>query len=240
MPRSTAPSATPADASAASQVRAPMNVSASSGPPPRAASASSASRYRGGWTRSRPSRGAGAASTHSTTAASAGARSASHTAAMRSGRSGCPAPAWWRRQAGCQTTSVVMPENPSVVEVCLVQEVPDGFDFGLHSATGGRDLFHRATIAAPRRDNDPSHHRAGDRAQEQGDTLPPNPGDGEEHAVEEEEPDGHGGDGPAGLLPHRTGRRCAGNTMNGALGPAPRLPRETASSSTCAPRNFTL
>src|SRR6266498_4692746 len=78
------------------------------------------------------------------------------------------------RVSASGSTSVLM---PSVVEVRLVQEVPDGFDFGLHGAAGRGDFFHRAAIAAPRHDNAHRRHGARARTHKQSRALRPESGE---------------------------------------------------------------
>src|SRR6266545_6358044 len=63
----------------------------------------------------------------------------------------------------------------------------------------------------------------------------------EQHRVEQQKPDGEDRDGPReDVCTHRTGWRRAGSTMKGAFGTAPRARSVSDSSSTPAPRNFTM
>src|SRR5882762_1977996 len=98
---------------------------------------------------------------------SSGARSASSTATIRSGRSGCPTPGLCNPQAGCHTTVVVT----LVVQVMALQQVANRGHFLFHVATGGIELGQGAPVAAPSRDHQHDTEDArGARPHEQGTT----------------------------------------------------------------------
>src|SRR5437016_3477962 len=215
MPRSTAPMATPAAATAASQLSAPITVSASSAPPlwrlprrgPRLAPF-----YGGGHL--------GCAQRREQRDDAVGALGMSEARVMA--------------LAG----GVKDDTHHLAGRVPAVQQRSDGFHLRPHLAPRLLELSHGAPVAAPAKHDEHGGDATGDAAHDQHRTPETEARVEQQQGIEREARDGQQGEHPAEGL-HRTGWRRAGRTMKGELGPAPSAARVVPSSSTCAPLNLT-
>src|SRR2546425_11836655 len=125
-----------------------------------------------------------------------------------------------------------------VVEMMLLQEIANRLQLGSHRLLGGIELDQRPAVAPPPDHHEHRGHRAHAATREDERPRQDDPEVAQEERVERQEPDRERGEGAAGRL-HRTGRRRAGSTMNGALGTAPSALSVLDSSVTAAPRNLT-
>src|SRR2546427_6090531 len=120
----------------------------------------------------------------------------------------------------------------------LLQEIANRLQLHSHRLPGGIELDQRPAVAPPGDHDEHRGHRAHPAAREDERPREHDAEVAKQERVERQEPDGERGESAAGRL-HRTGRRRAGSTMNGALGTAPSAPSVADSSVTCAPRNLT-
>src|SRR6266487_3285208 len=115
-----------------------------------------------------------------------------------------------------------------------VQQLANRFHFALHLFTGGGQVRQGVPVALPPPDHEYRRDAADGGPEEAADER-------EQHRVEQQKPDGEDRDGPReGGSAHRTGWRRAGSTTKGAFGTAPTARSVSDSSSTAAPRNFTM